>query len=79
MGLFKALFGTKSEREIKKNARLTDAILAKDEEYGRLTDGELLHKTDELKERLRKGATVDDDDIIIEAFAAAREATWRAL
>ena len=79
MGLIKAIFGTKSEREIKKNARLTDAILAKDEEYGKLTDEELLHKTDELKDKLRHGATVDDDEIIIEAFAAAREATWRAL
>ena len=79
MGLIKAIFGTKSEREIKKNARLTDAILAKDEEYGRISDAELLHKTDELKEKLHKGATVDDDEIIIEAFAAAREATWRAL
>ncbi len=79
MGLITKLFGTRSEREIKKNDRLTDAIMALDEEYGKLTDEELLGKTDELKKRLQDGATVDDDDIIIEAFAAAREACWRAL
>ena len=79
MGLISKLFGTRSEREIKKNDRLTNAIMALDETYSRLTDEELLGKTAELKERLAGGATVDDDDIIIEAFAAAREACWRAL
>jgi len=79
MSLLTKLFGTKSERELKKNQPLVKAILAKDEEYSALTNEELRGKTDELRARLANGATIDDNDIIIEAFAAAREATWRAL
>ncbi|MBR4865483.1 MAG: preprotein translocase subunit SecA, partial [Clostridia bacterium] len=79
MSLFTKLFGTKSERELKKNQPLVKAILAKDEEYSALTNEELRGKTDELRARLANGATIDDNDMIIEAFAAAREATWRAL
>ena len=79
MSLFTKLFGTKSERELKKNQPLVKAILAKDEEYSALSNEELRGKTDELRARLANGATIDDNDIIIEAFAAAREATWRAL
>ena len=79
MSLLTKLFGTKSERELKKNQPLVKAILAKDEEYSALTNEELRGKTDELRARLAAGATIDDNDIIIEAFAAAREATWRAL
>ena len=77
MGLLKALFGNYSEKEIKRIKPMQEKVLALDEEYQKLTDDELRHKTDEFKERLNTGETLDD--ILPEAFAACREAASRVL
>ena len=77
MGLFTKLFGTRSEREIKKIQPMVDKILALEEEYKQLSEEELKGKTAVFKDRLAKGETLDD--ILPEAFAAIREAAWRVL
>lgn len=77
MGLLKALFGNYSEKEIKRIKPMQEKVLALDEEYQKLTDDELRHKTGEFKERLSAGETLDD--ILPEAFAACREAASRVL
>ena len=77
MGLLNKLFGTRSEREIKKIQPIVDQILALEEEYKALSQEELQEKTAEFKKRLNNGETLDD--ILPEAFAAIREAAWRVL
>ena len=77
MGLFQKLFGTPSEREIKKIQPIVDKILAMEEEYKALSQEQLQGKTAEFKARLAQGETLDD--ILPEAFAAARVAAWRVL
>ena len=77
MGLFKKLFGTQSEREIKKIQPIVDKIIALEEEYKALSQEQLQGKTAIFKERLAQGETLDD--ILPEAFAAIREAAWRVL
>ena len=77
MGLFTKMFGTRSEREIKKIAPLVDKILALEEEYKALSEEDLKAKTVQFKERLAKGETLDD--LLPEAFAAVREAADRVL
>ena len=77
MGLITKLFGTRSEREIKKIKPIVDKILALEETYGALSEEELKGKTQEFKDRLAQGETLDD--LLVEAFAAIREAAWRVL
>ncbi len=77
MGLITKLFGTRSQREIKKLQPTVDKILALESEYAALGEEALKAKTGELKARLEQGATLDD--ILVEAFAAIREAAWRVL
>ena len=77
MGLITKLFGTRSQREIKKIQPTVDKILALESEYAALSEDALKAKTAEFKERLAAGATLDD--ILVEAFAAIREAAWRVL
>ena len=77
MGLFDKLFGTRSQRELKKIQPIVDKILGLEEEYKALSEEALKGKTAEFKERLAKGETLDD--LLPEAFAAAREAAWRVL
>ena len=77
MGLLKALFGNYSQKEIKRIIPLQTKVLDLEEEYSALSDSELRRKTDEFKERLQSGETLDD--ILPEAFAACREAAWRVL
>ncbi len=77
MGLITKLFGTRSEREIKKLQPILDKILALEEPYKALSQEQLQGKTGEFKQRLAKGETLDD--ILPEAFAAIREAAWRVL
>jgi len=77
MGLFTKLFGTRSEREIKKIQPTVDKILAMEEEYKNLSEEQLKGKTQEFKNRLAAGETLDD--ILPEAFATVREAAWRVL
>ena len=77
MGFIKKLFGSHSDRELKKIYPIADQVLALDETYSKLTDEELKAKTPEFKARLANGETLDD--LLPEAFAAAREAAWRVL
>ena len=77
MGLLDKIFGSYSERELKKIYPIADAIERLDKTYAALSDEELQAKTGEFRERLQKGETTDD--ILPEAFAAAREAAWRVL
>ena len=77
MGLFTKLFGTPSQRELKKIQPTVDKILALEEEYKNLSEDQLKAKTAEFKERLASGETLDD--ILPEAFATVREAAWRVL
>ena len=71
------IFGTYSDREIKRIMPMVNKILALEEEYSKLTDDELKAKTPHFKERLAAGETLDD--ILVEAFATVREAAWRVL
>ncbi|MBQ8412831.1 MAG: preprotein translocase subunit SecA [Lachnospiraceae bacterium] len=77
MGLFEKMFGTRSEKELKKIYPIVDKIEALDEQMQALSDEELKAKTAEFKERLANGETLDD--ILVEAFAVVREASARVL
>ena len=77
MGLITKIFGTRSQREIKKLQPTLDKILALEEPYKALSDEELRAKTGELKARLDGGETLDD--LLPEAFAAIREASDRVI
>ena len=77
MGIFTKLFGSYSDRELKRITPIVDKIEALSGEYAALSDEELKAKTAQFKERLSQGETLDD--ILPEAFATAREAAWRVL
>lgn len=77
MGFLEKVFGSYSEREVKKLQKIADKIEALDEEMQKLSDEGLRVKTDEFKERLQKGESLDD--LLPEAFAVCREAAWRTL
>lgn len=77
MGLFEKIFGTHSEKELKKISSTIDAIEALDEDMQALSDEELKAKTQEFKNRLAEGETLDD--LLVEAFAVVREAAFRVL
>ena len=77
MGLIKKIFGTRSQREIKKIQPLVDKILSMESEYAALSEEALKGKTAEFKSRLAQGETLDE--LLPEAFAAIREAAWRVL
>ena len=77
MGLFSKLFGSYSDRELKRIMPIAKAVEDREAQYAALTDEQLRGKTDELKQRLANGETLDD--ILPDAFAAAREAAWRVL
>ena len=77
MGLFTKLFGTRSDREIKHIQPTVDKILRLGNEYKNLSEEALKAKTQEFKDRLEAGETLDD--ILPEAFAAVREAADRVL
>ena len=77
MGLFTKLFGTYSDRELKKINPIADAIEALEPKFAAMSDAQLREKTEEFKKRLAEGESLDD--ILPEAFATAREAAWRVL
>ena len=77
MGLMQTIFGNYSEKELKRIKPLQQKVLSYEEEYKALSDEELRHKTDEFKERLSVGETLDD--LLPEAFAVCREAGDRVL
>ncbi|WP_303914694.1 preprotein translocase subunit SecA [Subdoligranulum variabile] len=77
MSFFEKLFGSFSDKELKRIQPLADKVLALEPEMQKLTDEQLQAKTGEFKDRLAKGETLDD--LLPEAFAVCREADWRVL
>ena len=77
MSLLTKIFGSYSDRELKQIYPIVDKIEALEPEYKALSDCNLIEKTEEFKERLSKGETLDD--ILPEAFATVREASARVL
>ncbi|RGE65763.1 preprotein translocase subunit SecA [Anaerotruncus colihominis] len=77
MGLIKKLFGSYSERELKRVYPIQQKVLALEETYKAKSDAELKAVTPALKERLANGETLDD--ILPDAFAVCREASDRVL
>ena len=77
MGLFKKIFGTYSEKEVKRVMPIVEKINSLEPEMEKLTDSELANKTNYFKEQLANGKTLDD--ILPEAFAVVREASKRVL
>lgn len=77
MGLVSKIFGTHSEREIKRIRPIVDKIVSLRPQMVELTDEQLRGKTDEFKKRLADGETLDD--LLPEAYAVVREAARRVL
>ena len=77
MSLIQKLFGTYSDRQIKKLMPIVDETDALADKYSAMTDSELSSVTPEFKSRLAAGETLDD--ILPDAFAAVREAATRAI
>ena len=77
MGLMDKIFGTYSERELKRIYPIRDKVLSLEEQYSKMSDKELKDMTPKLKDRLANGETLDD--ILPDAFATCREAAWRVL
>ena len=77
MSIFDKIFGTYSDRELKRIRPIADKVMALEDDMAKLSDAELKAKTPEFKERLKNGETLDD--LLPEAFAVMREASWRVL
>ncbi|MCR5791895.1 MAG: preprotein translocase subunit SecA [Lachnospiraceae bacterium] len=77
MSILTKVFGTHSQRELKRIYPIVDKIESYDEEYSKLSDEALKAKTTEFKNRLEAGETLDD--LLPEAFATVREAGKRVL
>ena len=77
MGLFNKIFGTYSEKEVKRVIPIVERINNLEDSISKLSDDKLKNKTLEFKERLSKGETLDE--ILPEAFAVVREASKRVL
>ncbi|MBP3703031.1 MAG: preprotein translocase subunit SecA [Lachnospiraceae bacterium] len=77
MGLISKVIGTHSEREVKRIISLVDKIEALEPEMEKLSDEELKGKTNEFKQRLEDGETLDD--LLVEAYAVVREASKRTI
>jgi preprotein translocase subunit SecA len=77
MGLLSKIFGDANEREVKRLWKRIEPINALEPEMARLSDSELRGKTEEFRNRLKQGETLDD--LLPEAFAVVREAGKRVL
>ena len=77
MGFFDKIFGSYTDRELKKIRPIADKVDALGPEMEKLSDEALRDKTREFKERYQNGETLDQ--LLPEAFAAVREAAWRVL
>ncbi|HHX14004.1 MAG TPA: preprotein translocase subunit SecA [Clostridiales bacterium] len=77
MGFLEKIFGDLNEKEIKKIEKTADQIMALEPEMQKRSDEELAALTVQFRERLAAGETLDD--ILVEAYAAVREAAWRTL
>lgn len=76
MNILKKIFDHEY-KELEKFKKIADEVMALDDSYSKLTDEELKNKTNEFKERLKNGETLED--IKVEAFAVAREAAYRVI
>ncbi|MDC0946914.1 preprotein translocase subunit SecA [Nitrospinaceae bacterium] len=76
-GLIKKMIGTRNDREIKRIQVIVESINGWEDKIKPLTDSELKEKATEFKDRISKGETLDE--ILPEAFAVVREASWRVL
>ena len=77
MSLVEKLFGSFSDRELKKVNPIVKQVLALEPKYAALSDAELQAQTPAFKQQLADGKTLDD--ILPDAFAVCREAAWRVL
>ena len=77
MGFLEKVFGNYSQKEIKRLQPTVNKVLALENEFAAMSDAQLRGMTDKLKARLANGETLDD--ILPEAFATCREASWRVL
>ncbi len=77
MGLFRNIFGSYSEKEVKRVMPLVDKINSLEEEISKLSDDELRNKTADFKVRVQDGESLDD--LLPEAFAVVREGAKRVL
>jgi len=75
--LLERIFGSYSDRELKRIMPIADRVMELEEEYSNFSDEELKAKTFEFKQRIERGESLDD--ILPEAFAVVREAAWRTL
>ena len=77
MGFFDKIFGSYSDKELKRIDPIINKIESLDSEMSKLSDEDLKNKTVEFRQRLNNGETLDD--ILPEAFAVCREASYRVL
>ncbi|QCT06560.1 preprotein translocase subunit SecA [Ruminococcus bovis] len=77
MNILRKMFGSYSKKELKRVEPITQKVLALEEKYTNMSEEELKNQTTVLKERLANGETTDD--ILPDAFATCREASWRVL
>ncbi len=77
MGLMEKVFGTHSQRELKKIEPIVNKVLSLEDSFSKLTDEELKAKTAEFKKRYADGESLDA--LLPEAFATVREAAWRVI
>ena len=77
MSLVEKLFGSFSDRELKKVNPITKQVLALEPKYQAMSDADLQAQTTVFKQQLAEGKTLDD--ILPDAFAVCREAAWRVL
>ena len=77
MGLFSYLFGSDNSRSIKKLNVIADKIMLQEPKYQQMNEEELKNQTNILKQRLTDGETLDD--ILPDAYAVVREASFRVL
>lgn len=77
MGVLSSIFGSMDQKKLNKLDKMALKIEALEPEMAALSDNQLREKTDQFKNRLEMGETLDD--IMTEAFAVAREAAWRVL
>ena len=75
--IVKKIIGTKNDRELKRMAKLVDAINSHAEAMAQLTDGDLQHKTEAFRQAFKDGKTLDE--LLPEAFAVVREASTRVM
>ena len=78
MGILRSLVDTEY-KELKRFRRIADKIVALEDEYSKMNDEELANMTNVLKDMLANGKTVDDEEVIVPAFATAREAAYRKI